>query len=313
MKKIITLLLALILITSMSVSSVMAEEPIPEETPVAEGFTPAEEEPGVTEDYPLTEADTPSYEFKRNRPNMLPDLPFGTDLNEAAIKIRSQYEAGHIAITEDLQQDTITLSNGKQYHVISMTGENHNIENAQIITKLYGTDAGTVIGAVYEIAAESADFLSYFKEIISEVYIDPVPLTLDALGDFAELAGESAHLESGQDMWRYTYTGQNGIDPNNNTADNRVLSGPAIVTLRVIDNHAYIAEYLDPNQLAFSGAEASPINVEGFDKLGPNEQIAVRLYSEYLDKQYHEALQSYVNYLLSKNKQENAPSNEIME
>ena len=79
MKKIITLLLALILMTSMSVSSVMAEEPIPEETPVAEGFTPAEEEPGVTEDYPLTEADTPSYEFKRNRPNMLPDLPFGTD------------------------------------------------------------------------------------------------------------------------------------------------------------------------------------------------------------------------------------------
>ena len=308
MKKIITLLLALLLITSMSVSAVMAEEPIPEEDPVAEGFTPAEEETGFSEEYPLTEA--PSYEFKRNRPNMLPDLPFGTDLNEAAIKIRSQYEAGGIAITEDLQQDTISLSNGKQYHVISMTGENHNIENAQIITKLYGTDAGTVIGAVYEIAAENADFLSYFKEIISEVYSDPVPLTLGALGDFAELAVESAHLENGQDMWRYTYTGQNGTDPNNNTADNRVLSGPAIVTLRVIDNHAYIAEYLDPNQLAVSGAaQASPINVDGFDKLGPNEQFAVRLYSEYLDKQYHDALQSYVNYLLDKNKQENNPSN----
>ncbi len=114
-------------------------------------------------------------------------------------------------------------------------------------------------------------------------------------------------------MWRYTYTEQTGIDPNNNTAGNRVLSGSAIVTLQVIDNHAYIAENLDPNQLTVSGAGASPINVEGFDKLGPDEQIAVRLYSEYLDKQYHDALQSYVNYLLSKNKQENAPSNEIME
>ena len=191
-----------------------------------------------------------------------------------------------------------------------MTGENTNMENGQISFKIYGTDTGKVIGAVYDITAETPELLSYFEEMISEVYGERGQLPLNALGDFAELAGESAHLENGQDMWRYTYPEQEESNPDNNAANNSVISGSAIMTLQVTDGHAYIAEYLDLNNLTVSGT-GRPINVEGFDKLGPNEQIAVRLYAEYLETQYNAALQQYVNYFLDKNKQENAPSTGI--
>ena len=284
MKRIITLLLALLLFVSVSASAVMAEEPVQEELP-------AEEETAFNEDYPLTEDAMPIYEEKRTRPIFLPDLSFGTDLNETVIQLKSDYEkGGSITMTVDPQLNTITLSNGNQYQMISMSGNAAGMVAGQVETKLYGTDSGSTIGAVYVISTDQKELLSYYREMMLEIYGEPTPLILDTLGDFAELAGGSALLENGQDMWSYTYT-----------ADNGVLSGNAVITMRIDDDHAYIAEYLDPDKMTVSET-ASPINVDGFDKLGQNEQIAVRLYAEYLEKQYHDALQQYVNYFLDRSK-----------
>ena len=301
MKRIITLLLALLLLVSLSASAVMAEEP-------AQEGLPAAEEPAFNEDYPLTEDVMPVYEEKRTRPIFLPVLPFGTDLNESAIKLKSEFEnSGSIAMTVDPQLNTITLSNGNPYQMISISGKTISEVTGQLEIQIFGTDAGSTIGAVYVMSTDQKDFLSYYREIMIEVYGEPMPLILDTLGEFAELAGETALLENGQDMWSYTYTSQNNNDPGNDTAGNGVLSGKAVVTMKIVDDHAYIAEYLDPAKMTVSET-AAPINVEGFDKLGQNEQIAVRLYAEYLEKQYNDALQQYVNYFLDKNKQEDVPS-----
>ena len=83
-----------------------------------------------------------------------------------------------------------------------------------------------------------------------------------------------------------------------------VDGNPSVVNVMLVahiaDNKLYMAE------LAYKKAESNTVGgqnlaeVEGFDKLSAEEQSAVRLYAEFLQKQQSELLKQYVDFLQTK-------------
>lgn len=165
----------------------------------------------------------------------------------------------------------------------------------EMTVKLYFMDNKLVAAAQILPIPEGIDVsqASQFVESMN-LSMNATPTTLDTSKLSAralELLGEAAHLEDGQNAWPYDLT----VNADGNPAVVNVM-----LTAKVVDNALYIAE------LAYKKAESNTVGsqtlaeIEGFDKLSAEEQSAVRLYAEFLQKQQSELLKQYVDFLQTK-------------
>ena len=75
----------------------------------------------------------------------------------------------------------------------------------------------------------------------------------------------------------------------------------AYLTLRIIDNHVYMAEWPTLSSSGSSaGSTQNPMNLNGFNELTQDEQSAVSSYADFLEKQMKDQLQQYIDFLKEK-------------
>ena len=225
-----------------------------------------------------------------------PEIPYGEKLPEAMEKIESSYSYSLIQFSGTPVQSTRTLSNGKQYQEITMSGSAPD-DSYQLEAKFYFTNDGMTIAGTQEYTFTDAIDLSNAGLMLDTSLGAPMALDLEAHGDYAELLGEAAHLENGQNVWHYTaeyyVTGEDGF-----IAESIPIT--VYVAMRIVDHQMYMAEFMEPNVPVSTEAAAEAPDVKGFDQLTPEEQKAVSLFAEYLEASKQTQLEQYVAFLLNR-------------
>ena len=228
-----------------------------------------------------------------HEPTQFPNIDFGADPVTALEVFNAGWSSG-FSYSRERTMETVTLSNGTEIVILTLPAVASEDPGRMppMTAKLFFSNS-RLVAAVQEIVLPEGADTSTVKTFISQS-MNSLPGRLDPgkIGLSAELLGEAAHLENGQDAWQYTFSAA----PAGEEAP-AVLQ--AMVTVNPADNCLYLAEF-PVSGVSGKAAAQDPANLEGFDRLTAEEQKAVQLYAEYLQKQQNETLAQYIDFLLKK-------------
>ena len=218
-----------------------------------------------------------------------PYVAIGSDWHEAL----ETFNAGQYSYSDTPENEAITLSDGTSIAVMTLPAEKtDNTMAVPTIVKLYFMDNKLVAAVQIADVPEGYDPARFAESMASVMGYAPTALDTSKLSARAmELLGETAHLEDGVNAWPYDLAVN--VDGNPSVVN-------VMLVAHIADNKLYMAE------LAYKKAESNTVGgqnlaeVEGFDKLSAEEQSAVRLYAEFLQKQQSELLKQYVDFLQTK-------------
>ena len=219
-------------------------------------------------------------------------VPFGQDPASALKLVPEKWAFLDIHFPEDPVVNTITLSDGTNIteQIFTGTGRNFSIEN-----RYYYTSDEKAIAGVQDIVIPEDVNIAEFINQLTKYYGEPGQLSIEDLGLYAEILGEAAHLENGQKVWNYTAKITSTGADSSEASEVR-----AILAMRIIDGHVYLAECPNPNPAAETAGALNLTELNGFDQLTEEEKKAVSQYAEFLaEKQKHE-LEDYIDYLVKK-------------
>ena len=223
-----------------------------------------------------------------------PYVAIGSDWHEALEAFNAGWKgSGQYSYSDTPENETITLSDGTSIAVMTLPAEKtDNTMAVPTTVKLYFMDNKLVAAVQFADVPEGYDPARFAENMADVMGSAPVALDTSKLSARAlELLRETAHLEDGVNAWPY--------DLAVNVDGNPSVVNVMCVT-HIVNNTLYIAE------LAYKKAESNTVGgqnlakIEGFDKLSAEEQSAVRLYAEFLQKQQSELLKQYVDFLQTK-------------
>ena len=223
-----------------------------------------------------------------------PYVAIGSDWHEALETFNAGWkQSGQYSYSDTPENEIITLSDGTSIAVMTLPAEKtDNTMAVPTIVKLYFMDNKLVAAVQIADVPEGYDPARFAESMASVMGYAPTALDTSKLSARAmELLGETAHLEDGVNAWPYDLAVN--VDGNPSVVN-------VMLVAHIADNKLYMAE------LAYKKAESNTVGgqnlaeVEGFDKLSAEEQSAVRLYAEFLQKQQSELLKQYVDFLQTK-------------
>ena len=226
-------------------------------------------------------------------PQAFPNIYFGANHVLALEVFKAGWSHGY-SFSDIPEWDTVTLSDGTQVYVMTLASVTTETDYLPMTVKLYFNNE-MLAAAVEEIEIPEGADASMFKTSMNQsLGSNPVPLDLSKIGSAAELLGEEAHLEDGQDVWPYVVT---GVVNTNGTETPVTLD--AMVTAHIEGNTLYIAEF--PYKKTSEKAAAQDLTeLKGYGELTGEEQNEVQLYAEFLKQQQNETLEQYIDFLLKK-------------
>ena len=219
-------------------------------------------------------------------------VPFGQDPVSALKLIPEKWQSQNINFPDAPAVNTITLSDGSNIteQIFTGTGVDFPIE-----ARFYYTSDKKAFAGVQDIGMPEGADAALFKDQLTSCYGQPGQLNVENLGLYAEILGETAHLENGQEMWSYTAK-ITSTDADGSAAP----EAEAIITMHVIDDHIYLAECLNPNSSADIAGARDLAGLNGFDQLTEEEKKAVSQYAGFLAEKQKQELEEYIDYLVKK-------------
>ena len=215
-------------------------------------------------------------------------LQIGSDRPTAVERYKSYWAYSGYNFGEP-ENEVRTLSNGKVYAVQTFTS-GEMTENGMLTGKLYFSD-GMLAAGVNEFTTPEGIDPADTLERLTSILGTPKLLSVAEIGIVAELLGEDAHLENGQNLW--TYTTQ--IMP---TGTDTYTSITMCLTAHVDGDHIYMAEWPAPQKAGNSAAAANLSSMKGYDELTEEEKASASKYADFLESQVDEQLQKYIDFLL---------------
>ena len=234
-------------------------------------------------------------ENKTRDPQEYPFVAIGADYHYAFEVFDFGWKAQY-SFSKEPAYETKTLSDGTEITVATFAAEPSNGFTMPTTVRLYIL-GNRLAAAMQEIEIPEGSNPSVFKTQISQTVMNTDPVTLDTskIGNALEMLGEAAHLEDGQAVWPYDVSGVMKV----NSVDTPA-SFSAMLAFNVVDNTIYLAEFPYAKPAATTAATKQLAEMEGFDKLTAEEQNAVALYADFLQKQQNDTLKQYIDFLLQK-------------
>ncbi len=221
-----------------------------------------------------------------------PSITFGKD-SHTALKAFVEHWSTSFSFSKEPSTEAITLEDGSKVYVMTLPA-GPSEEGVPMTVKFYFVNE-KLAAAVQEVSLpEGSDYAAFKASADYSMRVAVEPLDLQKVGKaLTELIGEAAHLEAGQDAWVYTVA-----DYVNDPDAASPMS--AVLTARGDGDKVYMAEFLYGTPAAGKVGGQNLAELEGFDKLTSEEQNAVSLYAEFLQKQQKETLEEYIAFLLNK-------------
>jgi hypothetical protein len=184
-------------------------------------------------------------------------------------------------------EESVTLSTGEQIMVMTLPEEPATDEYGIPLTAKFYFLNGRLIAAVQIVQIPENAEVGQATRFISDMMTDSKQdlLDLEKVGIFAELLGETAHLENGLHTWQYT------VNLGEKTTE-------ALLTVSNDEGNVYITEF--PAQKDGELDEVAGLSLKelkGYGELDGEKKTAVRLYAQFLVKQQKEMLEQYIEFL----------------
>ena len=218
-------------------------------------------------------------------------VPFGEDPKTAPESYKTHLN--NFNFTDEPTVEIKTLPDGTEYMVqtfVTKEGE------ANQMTGMLFYVNNMVVAGVEDLTLPEGSTDSGMETKFREFFGGPKQFNIQDIGSIADMIGEAAHLDAVKGVWQY----KNQI----------LLSGAnvpvdinAFITIVNIDGHTYMAEWFGQASQSASAAQQNLQGLKGYSELTEEERIAVNMYSDYLEQKKMEQLQPYVDFLLSKHKQ----------
>ncbi len=226
-------------------------------------------------------------------PNSFPNIKIGADPREALELFNTGWKGtGQYSYSDTPENETITLSDGTSVTEMTLPAVKVEERNTvEMTAKFYFID--NMLAAAVQILPVPEGFdASQFADYVNNVMGTPVPLNTSMLSArVLEIMSKTAPLEDGMNAWPYELA----VDVSGNPAVVNVM-----MTAQIVDNTVYMAEFAYEKAGSNTAADQKLMEIEGFDKLTAEEQNAVQLYAEFLQKQQNEQLKQYVDFLQTK-------------
>ena len=218
------------------------------------------------------------------------NVPFGEDPSTAAETYKSYWARSSFVFGDQPATEIKTLADGTEYTVQTfVSGES---ELGRMTGMLFYLN-NTVVAGVEDLALSEGSDTSGYAANVTRYLGEPKPFSVGAVGAMAEIIGEAAHFDAVQDLWQYA---KKILLP----GSDKEVEVNAYVTLVIIGNHAYMAEWFSQGTQA---AEAQDLqDMKGFDELTQDEKTSVNMLAEFLEQQKKEQLQQYIDFLLKKHR-----------
>lgn len=222
-----------------------------------------------------------------NTPDDAPGFYFGAD-PDAAFKAFEHFYKSDYSYSKEATQENITAGDGTSFLVLTYVAAPANEYTIPMTAKFYYRQ-GALFAVFMEFTPpEVANFeesINRFGSFIKGAGKDT--LKMEEAGISAELLGEAAHLQEGQEIWRYTLTA-------GETKTNVILS------MNAADGKVYLAAFPAGKNEQVTGKttiELSLADLEGFAELDSEKKEAVRLYAQFIMKQQKKVFEEYIAYL----------------
>ena len=225
-------------------------------------------------------------------PDDAPALYFGADPDTAFKYFEKYWRA--CSFSNEGTEEIVTVEDGMPVMVLTYAAEPAEFERQMSTTvKLYYVK-GALLAGLMEIEIPEGANLEITKMAFSEYLRGSIKGTLDLgeIGYIVELLGEAAHLQEGQDAWRYTLTA-------GETKTN------AILTMRGVDGKLYVAAFpVQKNEelLSKTTVEISMMDLAGFAELDSDQKDIVRYYVQFLVEQQKKTIEEYITFVKNQKK-----------